>query len=77
MFWKLLTLAIILAFAWWRIWQFLHARRLRAQGLPEPKSSIRFRPITLLALGLLAVYGGYLLFFVLKQIWLTLASSPV
>jgi len=71
MFWKLLTLAVLIGFAWWRFQQFLHLRRLRAQGLPVPKRQ-GWRPISLLALGLIVAYGGYLLFFFVSQAYQTL-----
>ena len=66
MFWKLLTLAVLIIFAWWRWQQFWHHRRLREQGLPIPERR-GWRPISLLALGLILAYGGYLLWFTLLQ----------
>lgn len=73
MFWKLLTLAILLGFAWWRWRQFLRERRLRAQGEPLPEKK-GMRPISILALGLLLMYGGYLLWVILVQTYGTLQN---
>lgn len=67
MLWKLFTLALILGFAWWRIRQFLRQRRLGEQGEPAPPPQ-RLRPISLLAGVMLLVYGGYLLYVVVRQL---------
>lgn len=67
MFWKLLTLAVILGFAWWRFRQFLRIRRLRARGEPLPAESGKVRPITVLAALMLSGYGGYLIYVVVSQ----------
>ncbi len=70
MLWKLLTLAVLVWFTWWRLQQFLRARRLRAEGKPVPESR-GIRPITLLAVAMLAGYGGYLVFVLARQAFFT------
>lgn len=69
MFWKLLTLVIIILFMVWRVRRFLQLQRRLARGEEpvdlEPK---RIRPISLLAGGLLAGYGGYLLWVLLRPV---------
>jgi predicted PurR-regulated permease PerM len=70
MFWKLLTLAILIGFAWWRLQQFLHRRRLRSRGEPVPEAR-GVRPITLLAGAMLLGYGGYLVWVLARQAFLT------
>lgn len=67
MFWKLLTLAVILGFAGWRLRQFLRIYRLRARGEPVSAEKGRVRPITVLATLLLVGYGGYLIYVVVRQ----------
>jgi hypothetical protein len=66
MLWKLFTLALILGFAWWRVWRFLRLRQLRERGEPAPPPQ-RLRPISLLAGLMLLLYGGYLLYVVAGQ----------
>ena len=56
---KFLTLILIGVFAWWRLSRWWQVRRLRAQGLPVPEEK-GLRAISVLALVLLAVYGGFL-----------------
>lgn len=63
---KFLTFLIIVLFAWWRIRRWFMARRRRALGLP-PEASPRVRPITVLSLILLIVYGGFLLWHALSR----------
>ncbi len=57
---KIVTLLVLLAFAWWRFRRYLWHRRLRREGveIPEQKGP---RAVTLLAGVMLAVYGGYML----------------
>jgi hypothetical protein len=62
MLWKLLTLAVIVGFAWWRLRQFLRLRKLRERGEPIPSQPQGLRPISLLAGLMLLFYGGYLIF---------------
>lgn len=71
MFWKILTLAVLIGFAWWRLRQWLRERRLRAQGEPVPERQ-GVRPITILAGAMLLGYGGYLAWVVVMQAFGTL-----
>ncbi len=66
MFWKMLTLAVLIWFAWWRLRQWLRERRLRAQGEPVPEKQ-GVRPITILAGAMLLGYGGYLAWVLVMQ----------
>ena len=66
MLWKILTLAILIWFAWWRLRQWLRERRLRDQGEPVPEQR-GIRPISILAVGMLLGYGGYLVWVILMQ----------
>jgi hypothetical protein len=66
MLWKVLTLAVLIWFAWWRLRQWLRERRLREQGEPVPERR-GIRPISILAGGMLLGYGGYLVWVILMQ----------
>jgi hypothetical protein len=66
MLWKILTLAVIVWFAWWRLRQWLRERRLRDQGEPVPEQW-GIRPISILAGVMLLSYGGYLVWVILVQ----------
>ncbi|MFO8004709.1 hypothetical protein [Thioalkalivibrio sp.] len=67
MLWKILTLAVLVGFAWWRLRQWLRLRRLHDRGEPVPDQQRRIRPISILAGGMLLGYGGYLLWVILMQ----------
>lgn len=73
MFWKILTLALLIGFAWWRLRQWLHERKLRAAGEPVPEPR-RVRPISILAGVMLLLYGGYLLWVLALQAVATLGD---
>lgn len=67
---KYLTLAGIVIFA---IWMFKRQWRLkkmqwRGESVPVQKG---LRPITLLSLVMLALYGGYMLWYFIDQIFMT------
>lgn len=66
MFWKMVTLALLIGFAWWRFRQWLRIRRLHAAGEPIPETR-GVRPITILAAVLLVGYGGYLAWVLILQ----------
>lgn len=66
MLWKILTLAVLIWFAWWRLRQWIRLRRLRAAGEPVPEQQ-GIRPITILAGAMLLGYGGYLAWVLLMQ----------
>lgn len=66
MLWKILTLAVLIWFAWWRLRQWLRERRLRALGEPVPEPR-RVRPISILAGVMLLGYGGYLAWVLIMQ----------
>ena len=66
MLWKILTLAVLIWFAGWRLRQWLRERRLRDQGEPVPERR-GIRPISILAGGMLLGYGGYLAWIILMQ----------
>jgi hypothetical protein len=66
MLWKILTLALLIWFAVWRLRQWLRVRRLRAAGEPLPEPG-RVRPISILAGVMLLGYGGYLAWVLILQ----------
>ena len=66
MLWKILTLAVLIWFAWWRLRQWLRERRLRALGEPVPEPR-QVRPISILAGVMLLGYGGYLAWVLIMQ----------
>lgn len=70
MFWKFITLVLLIGFAGWRFRQWLRIRRLHAAGEPVPESR-GVRPITILAAVLLAGYGGYLAWVLILQAFAT------
>jgi len=70
MLWKILTLAVLIWFAWWRLRQWLRERRLRAAGEPVPEPR-RVRPISILAGVMLLGYGGYLVWVLIMQALMT------
>ncbi|AGA32857.1 hypothetical protein TVNIR_1182 [Thioalkalivibrio nitratireducens DSM 14787] len=74
MFWKIVTLAVLIAFAWWRLRQFLRERRLRNLGEPVPEKR-GIRPISILAAAMLVAYGGYLLWVVASQTFSTFGAG--
>ena len=67
MLWKILTFLIIVAFTWWRVRRLLQLRREREAGPINPTPRKRIRPVSVLAAGLIAVYGGYLLWVIIRQ----------
>lgn len=67
MFWKILTFLIIVAFTWWRVRRLLQLRRERETGQINPTLRKRIRPVSMLAAGLIVVYGGYLLWVIVRQ----------
>ena len=66
MLWKILTLAVLIWFAWWRLRQWIRLRQLRAAGEPVPEQR-GIRPITILAGAMLLGYGGYLAMPILRK----------
>ena len=58
---KYITLAAIVYFFYWFIKQKIHNRKLAEQGFVIEQKGIR--PVTLLSLVLLVMYGGYMVYF--------------
>lgn len=63
---KALTLVILLGFAGWAAVRFGKNLILRAQGRPRPQPQ-GLRPITLVALLLLLLYGGYVAWYLITS----------
>ena len=63
---KFLTALMVAGFLYYLVRHRLRRRRLEKAGLPVPESS-GLRPITVLALLMLGMYLGYLLFYVLTR----------
>lgn len=59
---KILTFLALLAFGWWRLRRYLWRRSLHRQGLEIPQEKGP-RSVTLLAGIMLAVYGGFMLWY--------------
>lgn len=63
---KLLSALLIAGFLYYMVRRRLHQRRLERAGVVvEPGSGLR--PITILALLMLGMYGGYMLFHLLSH----------
>lgn len=58
---KLITVLAVLFFIYWTIKQFFRRRKLESQGIEMPKET--FRPITLLAMVMVVMYGAYMVFY--------------
>ncbi|WP_018872290.1 hypothetical protein [Thioalkalivibrio sp. ALJ16] len=66
---KFLTVILILLFVWWRVARWLEVRRRRARG-EDISYEVRvkgFRPITVLSIIFLILYGGYVIWFALSE----------
>ncbi|HIC99940.1 MAG TPA: hypothetical protein EYP05_01170 [Piscirickettsiaceae bacterium] len=63
---KLFTALLVAAFLYYLVRHRLRQRRLEKAGLPIPQQS-GMRPITILALLMLGMYLGYLLFYLLTR----------
>jgi len=62
---KYLTLLILIIFFYWLIKQKLRNRKLAQQGIVVEQKGLR--PITLLSIVMLVMYGGYLIYFVVSD----------
>jgi len=58
---KLLTVVAILFFLYYMVKRFFWHRKLKQQGRPIPQE--RFRPITLLSIVMVVMYGGYVVYY--------------
>ena len=58
---KYITLAVIIYFFYWLFKQKIRNRKLAEQGIIIEHKGIR--PVTLLSVVLLVMYGGYMLYF--------------
>lgn len=58
---KYITLAAIVYFFYWLFKQKLRNRKLAEQGIVVEQKGMR--PVTLLSIVLLVMYGGYMLYF--------------
>ena len=67
---KYITLAAIVYFFYWLFKQKLRNRKLAEQGIVVEQKGMR--PVTLLSIVLLVMYGGYMLYFFIFE---TPASS--
>lgn len=62
---KYLTLAAIIYFFFWLIKQKIRARKLAQQGIVIEQKGLR--PITLLSIVMLVMYGGYMIYYFFTQ----------
>lgn len=62
---KYLTLAGIVYFFYWLIKHKLRVRKLERQGIVVEQKGLR--PITLLSIVMVVMYGGYMLYYLLNQ----------
>lgn len=58
---KLLTIAAVLFFLYYMVKRFFLHRKLKQQGQTIPQE--RFRPITLLSITMIVMYGGYVIYY--------------
>ena len=66
---KFLTAILILLFIWWRVSRWLEVRRRRARG-EDVSYEVRikgYRPITILSVIFLILYGGYVVWYLLTE----------
>ncbi|WP_017941918.1 MULTISPECIES: hypothetical protein [unclassified Thioalkalivibrio] len=70
---KFLTVILILLFVWWRVSRWMDVRRRRARGedVSYEVDVKGFRPITILSVVFLILYGGYVIWFALTE-WVEL-----
>ncbi|WP_018141916.1 MULTISPECIES: hypothetical protein [unclassified Thioalkalivibrio] len=66
---KFLTVILILLFVWWRVSRWMDVRRRRARGedVSYQVDVKGFRPITVLSIIFLILYGGYVIWFALTE----------
>jgi len=62
---KYLTLLAVIYFFYWLIKQKLRNRKLEAQGIVVEQKGIR--PITLMSIVMVVMYGGYMIYFLLTD----------
>lgn len=62
---KYLTLLAVVYFFYWLIKQKLRNRKLEAQGIVVEQKGIR--PITLMSIVMVVMYGGYMIYFLLTD----------
>lgn len=62
---KYLTLAGIAYFFYWLIKHKLRQRKLAQQGIVIDQKGLR--PITLLSIVMMVMYGGYVVFYLIKE----------
>jgi hypothetical protein len=58
---KILTFLGLLFFIYWMVKRFFLHRKMKQQGLEIPQE--RYRPITLLSITMVVMYGAYLLYY--------------
>jgi hypothetical protein len=63
--WKVITLLVLVYFAWWSLRRNLHRKSRQWQGehVPEEKG---IRPVTWVSAALAVFYGGYLLLYLMR-----------
>ncbi len=62
---KYLTLLAVIYFFYWLIKQKLRNRKLAQQGVVVEQKGLR--PITLMSIVMVVMYGGYLIYFLLSD----------
>ena len=62
---KYLTLLAVVYFFYWLIKQKLRNRKLEAQGIVVEQKGMR--PITLMSIVMVVMYGGYMIYFLLSD----------
>lgn len=62
---KYLTLIAVVYFFYWLIKQKIRNRKLEAQGIVVEQKGLR--PITLMSIVMVVMYGGYMIYFLIFQ----------
>ncbi|VAW44605.1 hypothetical protein MNBD_GAMMA03-1576 [hydrothermal vent metagenome] len=62
---KYFTLLILIVFFYWLIKQKLRNRKLAQQGIVVEQKGVR--PITLMSIVMVVMYGGYLIYFLMNE----------
>ncbi|BCN93188.1 hypothetical protein THMIRHAM_09730 [Thiomicrorhabdus immobilis] len=62
---KYLTLLAVVYFFYWLIKQKMRNRKLESQGIVVEQKGMR--PITLMSIVMVVMYGGYMIYFLLFQ----------
>lgn len=62
---KYITLLIVIYFFYWLLKQKIRNRKLEAQGIVVEQKGLR--PITLMSIVMVVMYGGYMIYYLLSD----------